>query len=284
MSSYFSARPAWVEINLDSVISNIKAFKALIKAGTEIMAVVKADGYGLGASALARAALEAGASRLAVAFVEEGIDLRRGGITAPILLLGYTGPAQFEALLEYSLTPTVFGLDTAIPFSKSASERGIKLPVHLKVDTGMGRVGMLPDEVIDLVGRISKLPGLHLEGFFTHLAAAEEEDHRYTREQLQLFERIIDHLHQQGLYFPFIHAANSAAAMHHPASHYNLLRLGLAMYGYYPEQTPRAGSPELRPVMTFKSKVVLVKIPSLPPSPSVMPTATAAAFPTGVQC
>ncbi len=266
MNSLYSARPAWVEINLDAIAHNVEQVKTLAGSEVEIMAVVKADGYGHGAAAVAAAALEAGALSLAVAFVEEGIDIRRAGINAPVLLLGYTDPAQFPALVEYNLIPTVFGYDTALQLSALAVRKGITLPMHLKVDTGMGRIGLLPDEAVEVISRVVRMPGLKAEGLFTHLAAAEE-DNTYTMEQLHLFSRIIDHLKDRGVKFKYIHAANSAGSLKCQDSHYNLLRLGLSMYGYYPSPAMESGSVKLKPALTFKSRVVLVK--KMPPGSAI---------------
>ncbi len=267
MCSVFSARPAWVEINLDHIAHNISQFKAIAGSETEIMAVVKADGYGHGAVAVATVAISAGASSLAVAFVEEGIDLRRSGITAPILLLGYTDPLQFSSLLDFNLIPTVFGYDTALQYSALAAAKGVTLPIHLKVDTGMGRVGLLPDEAVEVIARIYRLPGLQTLGFFTHLAAAETEDGIYTAEQIKLFNRIIERCGEKGVTFNIIHAANSAASINCHDSYYNLMRLGLAMYGLYPSPELRNGPVKLRQAMSFKSRVVLVK--KMPPGSSI---------------
>ncbi len=259
MHSYLSARPAWAEVNLDHIAHNVRQFRQQIGPMTQIMAVVKADGYGHGAAKVAETALQSGASSLAVAFVEEAIDLRLSGLDAPILLLGYTDPAQFPILAHYKLTPTIFGLDAANEFSALAVEHDIVLPHHLKVDTGMGRIGLLPDEAVEVAARIIRLPGLLIEGIFTHLAAAEESDETYTKEQLLLFNRIIEACGEKGINFPLVHAANSAAAINHPFARYNLIRLGLAMYGCYPAQDLQGKGLELLPALTFKSKVILVK-------------------------
>jgi alanine racemase len=260
MQSVYSARPAWVEINLDHIAHNISQFRQLIAPGTEIMAVVKADGYGHGAGTVAKTALEAGASSLAVAFVEEGIDLRRAGIGAPILLLGFTDPVQFAALVEYQLIPTVFDYTTAAEFSRQALDSGVILPLHLKVDTGMGRVGFLPEQAVSETMRILNLPALQVEGFFTHFAIAEDQGNPYTTSQIELFNRIVENLKTKGITFPLIHAANSAAAINYPEARFNLLRLGLALYGHYPSPLLRRNSSiELRPALTFKSRVVMVK-------------------------
>ncbi len=267
MRSLFSARPAWAEINLDHLAHNVRQFRQLIGPMTQIMAVVKADGYGHGAVPVAETALMSGASSLAVAFVEEAIDLRRAGIEAPILLLGYTDPAKFSSLVDYKLIPTIFGFDTALALSRLAVAHDVTIPLHIKIDTGMGRLGLLPEEVVEVVSRINLLPGLVTEGIFTHLAAAEEKDETYTRGQLQLFNRILDRCHEKRITFPLIHAANSAAAMNHPPARYNLIRLGLAMYGSYPSPEQDNTVLQLLPVLTFKSRVILVK--KVPPGTAI---------------
>ncbi len=259
MKSTLSARPAWAEINLDHIAHNIGLFRKQVGPVTEIMAVVKADGYGHGAIKIAETALQAGASSLAVAFVDEAVDLRQAGITAPIQILGYTDPSLFKKLIQYNLTPTIFGLDTAEQFSSQARQHNVALPVHIKVDTGMGRIGLLPEEALEVITRIARLDGLKIEGIFTHLAAAEESDRSYTAEQLLLFNRILDGCLERGISFPLIHAANSAAALNHPKSRFNIIRLGLSMYGHYPAAEMREIEPKLKPALSFKSRVILVK-------------------------
>lgn len=267
MKSAFSVRPAWAEINLDHIAHNVREIKKLIGPITKIMAVVKADGYGHGAPAVAETALRAGASSLAVAFIEEAVELRRAGVEAPVLVFGYTDPAQFSTLVENKLTPTVFDFSTAFEFSRQAAERNIIMPLHLKVDTGMGRIGMLPDEVVEIISRIMRLPGLKIEGIYTHFAAADEEDQSYTKEQLLLFNRVIDRCLEKEIYIPLVHAANSAAAIAHPHSRYNLIRLGLSLYGCYPFNDLRNYSFNLLPALTLKSRIVMVK--ALPPGSAI---------------
>lgn len=267
MKSVFSVRPAWAEINLDHISHNVREIKKKIGPATKIMAVVKADGYGHGAVAVAETALKSGASSLAVAFVEEAVELRRAGVEAPILLFGYTDPAHFSVLVKYKLTPTVFDFSTALEYSRLAVEHNVVLPLHLKVDTGMGRIGLLPDEVVDVVSRIVRLPGLRIEGIYTHFAAADEEDQSYTKEQLLLFNRVIDRCLEKEIYIPLVHAANSAAAIAHPNSHYNLIRLGLSLYGHYPFDDFRSYSINLLPALTFKSRIIMVK--ALPPGSAI---------------
>lgn len=259
MKSTLSARPAWAEVSLDHIAHNIGLFRKQIGPVTRVMAVIKADGYGHGARKVAATALEAGASCLAVAFVAEAVDLRQAGIKAPIQILGYTDPSLFAKLISYNLTPTLFGLDTAEQLARQALDHNVELPVHIKVDTGMGRVGLLPEEALEVISRISGLGGLKLEGIFTHLASAEENDFTYTAEQLLLFNRIIDSCQDRGISFPLVHAANSAAALNHPSSRFDLIRLGLSMYGHYPAPEIRNIEPKLKPALSFKSRVILVK-------------------------
>ncbi len=263
MYSVYSARPAWVDINLDHIAYNVGQFRRMMAPKTKIMAVVKADGYGHGAVMIGKAALAAGAESLAVTFVEEGICLRQAGIDAPILLLGYTDPVQFANLLQYKLTPTVFDLPAATDFSTQALAAGVAFPLHLEVDTGMGRVGLLPEEAAVVTEQIAGLSALRIKGVFTHLASAEDEDQSYTEEQLNKFKLIIETLKAKNISLPLIHVANSAAALNNSGAHYDLVRLGLALYGYYPAPALSKCGIALKPALTFKSRVVMVK--NLPP-------------------
>jgi alanine racemase len=267
MKSVLSARPVWAEINLDSITHNIREIKRIIGPATQIMAVVKADGYGHGAVRAAETALNAGASSLAVAFVEEAVELRQSGIEAPVLIFGYTGPARFSDLVKYKLTPTVFDLSTASALSVQAAEKGIKLSIQLKVDTGMGRIGLLPEEAVEVIYRITRLPGLEIEGLYTHFASADDQDQSYTREQLLLFNRVIEYCQERGIKFPLIHTANSAASIAYPQTRLNLVRVGIAIYGHYPFSDLRRNLLNLSPALTLKSRVVMVK--TLPPGSGV---------------
>ncbi len=265
--SLYSARPVWAEINLDHLAHNIKQFKDLVGPETQIMAVVKADAYGHGAIEVSKVALEAGAASLAVAFLEEAVELRRANIKAPILLLGYTDPVYSTTLLDYKLTPTVFGFETASEFSARASELGVELPVHIKVDTGMGRIGLLPEEALEVVSRIVNLPNLKIEGLFTHFAAAEEINNSYTESQLNLFIRIHESCLEKGISFPMLHAANTAGAINYKGSHFNAIRLGIGMYGCYPDVGMESDNLQLYPALSLKSRVVLVK--KVPPGTAI---------------
>lgn len=264
------ARPTWVEVDLDCIAHNIAQFRALAGAAVEIMAVVKADGYGHGAVAVGQAAVEAGASRLAVASFEEGVELRRAGLQVPILILGYTDPGFAGGLAEHQLTPSVSNLETARALSRNLAERGGPLPFHIKVDTGMSRLGVPAGEALDLLAAAAVLPGMKLEGLFTHLAAADDEDPSftaYTGKQLQLFAGIVEASRARGISIPLRHAANSAAAVRYPEPACNAIRLGISMYGHYPASWMAGKAPELRPALSLKSRIVHLR--DVPPGTAV---------------
>ncbi len=263
MSDLSHLRPTRAEINLDNIGHNVSEFRRLLGPGVQIMAVVKADGYGHGSVEVARTALQAGASCLAVALVEEALELRRAGIEAPVLLLGYTDPVAVPLLLRHSLTPALFDLETARLFSSRCAAEGRILPVHLKIDTGMGRIGVRPAEAAGFIAAVSRLPGLKLEGIFTHLSSADGDDDNakaYTAGQLQLFDGVIAAAREQGVLPSLCHAANSAAAVLFPQSRYNLVRIGISLYGCYPALwMQNHAAVKLLPAMSLKSKIVFLK-------------------------
>jgi alanine racemase len=252
-------RAAWVEIDLDAVRDNITALRAIAEPA-EILAVVKADGYGHGAVPVARAALEAGATWLGVALVEEGVALREAGIDAPILVLSEPAPDAAAAVVEHRLTPVVYtpgGIDT---LAKAVVDAGTDVPlaVHLKVDTGMHRVGVAPDEAVLLATRVGARTELVLGGVCTHFAVADEPDDPYTAEQLARFHAVLGDLDAAGMRPPLVHAANSAGLLAFPAARFDLARVGIAIYGIppAPELADRA---ELRPALSLKAQISHVK-------------------------
>lgn len=261
VSSLFHLRPTRAEIDLDRIEHNLIELRRLIGPEVKVMAVVKADGYGHGAVEVARTALRAGASSLGVAFIDEGAALRRAGIEAPILLLGFTDPADAPLLLEHRLTPSLFDLESAQHFSRFFSEHGRCWPVHLKIDTGMGRLGLSPSRSAEFMAVLSQLPGLKLEGVFTHLSSADEaEGGAFTAGQLRLFEEVMAAARERGIAPAVYHAANSAAAMLYPRSRYGLVRIGLSLYGCYPSPWVQKCAPvELQPAMSLKSRIIFLK-------------------------
>ena len=255
----------WAEIDLEAIAFNAASLRARA-GGVELMAAVKANAYGHGAVPVARAALEGGATRLAVHRTLEGVQLRQAGITAPVLILGYTLPAESEQIVRWNLTPTVNSRPQAQALSAAATAQGRTLPVHIKVDTGMGRYGLLPDEVVDFVRFVGGLPGLALEGLYTHHAVADLADKSFTRHQFRLFSEAARRLEAAGFHFPLKHVANSATTLDLPEMALDMVRCGIALYGLRPSDEVEPTIP-LRPALTLKSRVARVR--TLPAGASI---------------
>jgi len=260
-----ATRRTWVEIDLDALAANVRTLRALLDGGTRFMAVVKADGYGHGAVPVARAALGAGAEWLGVATVDEGLRLRRARITAPVLVLGPAHPAEVGPAVGAGLSLSITARE-ALP---SLLRAGRRVRLHLKVDTGMTRLGVQISEVPAVLSRVARAGGL-LEGVYTHLATADEPDPTLAQEQLNRFDAVLPLVHRR---FPgaIVHAGNSAAAISLPRARYDLVRVGLAMYGLYPARHLEE-MVALRPVMTLRSRVV--RVVRVPPGTAVSYGAT----------
>jgi alanine racemase len=254
-------RPTWLEVDLEAIAYNVRRVAEMVGPEVAILAVLKADGYGHGVVRVARTALNNGACYLGVASINEGAVLRQAGIVAPILVLGYTPAWQARELALNDLAATVFDLDVASTLSRAAKELDNPIRVHVKVDSGMGRLGLLPDEVVPFVLALRRLPGLALEGIFTHFSVADD-DPAYTQWQLNRFHQVLEALEQEGVEFPLVHAANSAAILTLPPSHFTMVRLGIAMYGLDPSSQVRC-PPDFRPALAFRTQVAQVK--TLPP-------------------
>jgi len=248
----------WAEIDLDAIRFNVRAFQKHVGPKVEIIAVVKANAYGHGAVPVARAALEAGAARLAVHRVIEGIELRRAGITAPVLVMGYTPPSGAELITRWGLTPSLMTIEFAQALSARATALGVRVPVHVKVDTGMSRYGLQPEEVNDFLLALRRLPGITLEGMFTHFATADSADQSHLRRQLAVFNDVRAAVSEAGIYIPCLHACNSAAAMRLPEAHFHAIRPGISMYGLKPSDEWEPVF-EIRPALTLKSLVSRVR-------------------------
>ena len=230
------SRPAWAEIDLAAVAHNASVL-AQLAAPAELCAVVKAHGYGHGGPAVARAALAGGAQRLAVALVDEGVELRQHDVAAPVLLLSECGPDAVETALAYGLTPTLYSAEGIAAFGAAAGAAGRRTAVHVKVDTGMHRVGAAPEDLPATVAAVEREPMLDLEGVWTHLPVADgesEADRAYTEEQLGLFDRLVAALAADGIDPPVLHAANTAGTVAFPRARYDMVRCGLGLYGYLP--------------------------------------------------
>ncbi len=258
---------AWVEIDRMALSHNVRELKKLLTCPTQLMAVVKADAYGHGATVVAQTVLEAGAAGLCVATLLEGIQLREAGIEAPILLLGATNtPKQVRAIANWQLQPTICTPQQALVFSETLGELDKTLPVHLKLDTGMSRLGMPWGEATQFVQLVQRLPYLEIASVYSHLATADSPDPTVMRLQHQRFEEAIAQLHRAGITPPRLHLANSAATLADPALHYDWVRVGLALYGLYPADHLRKAI-DLKSVMQVKARVTQVK--TIPPGTGV---------------
>lgn len=249
------ARGTQALIDLDAVRRNVEFFQSMLSPNTALMAVVKADAYGHGVVPVARAVLAAGAQWLGVAAAEEGEELRAAGVSAPILILGASSAEQVRIALQSQLDLTLFDRDTWDAVQHWGSVLKVRPRVHLKVDTGMGRVGVQPQEVaVEWLDRLAE-SNVTWQGLMSHLATSDS-DEQYTQEQLSRFLDVIEQIRQRQVALPpTIHLANSAAALRFPGTHFNLVRVGIGLYG----GRPYAGSPRLWPVMQWVSRVTLVK-------------------------
>ena len=248
-------RPTWVEINLAGLEHNYKQIRKAISRATGIIACVKADAYGHGAGPVSQRLVSLGVEYLAVASIDEAITLRKEGIKTPILVLGMVLPAYVSPLFKYGITQTVCTWDLAEAISKHAAYFKKQAKIHIKVDTGMGRLGFAYNEAYDLVREIAKLKFLKIEGIFTHFPSADS-DMAFTRHQVDIFNKLITRLEKSGIRIPMHHAANSMGILHYKNSHLNFVRPGLILYGLYPKKGLKI---DLRPVMSLKTKVVFTK-------------------------
>lgn len=254
-------RPLWVEIDLDALSFNVVSLKR--QAGPAAMAVVvKANGYGHGALGVARAVLEAGAERLAVICVDEGEQLRRAGITAPILVMGHSPVSDARRVVELGLTPTVNAQEMGRALAREADAAGVRQPVHVKVDTGLNRYGASPQEVVPLAEALREMPSLEVEGIFTHFASADEGDKRFTLEQYTIFRAVVEKLP----WIPIRHVSNTATLLDRPEMSLDMVRPGVGVYGLYPSRHV-SRSLKLRPVLSLKSRII--RLTSLAPGDSV---------------
>jgi alanine racemase len=249
--------PLWAEIDLAAIRHNIATLSSMAR-GAEVMGVVKAYAYGHGNPECARAMIQGGARRLGVARVAEAIHLREAGVDAPIHV--FTEP-PFEAapkMIELSLTPTVYTESFARALSDAAAAAGRAARVHVKLDTGMHRVGLPPDEAPGAVKALRALPGIELEGVWSHLAVADVPEHPFNRKQLDLFVDLVGAIERTGVNFAFRHLANSAAVLSFPDAHFDLVRCGVASYGLWPGPALE-GAAGLRPAMALRARINMVK-------------------------
>ena len=249
-----AATVTWAEIDVDAISNNVSAYRGHVGPRVEIIAVVKANAYGHGAAQVGRVALESGATRLAVHRLAEGIQLRQAGIKASILVMGYTPPGGARLILEWRLTSSITTWEFAQVLSDQAVGLGMRAPVHVKVDTGMNRYGLLSSEAVGFISELHKLQGIEIEGLFTHFATADWEEPFYIHQQLAEFNGLLGSIRNEGIDIPIIHAANSAAAMHYPEAHYSAIRPGVALYGLEPSSEWHPPF-EIYPALSLKSRI-----------------------------
>ena len=254
----------WTEIDLSNLEHNYRALRAMLPQGCRFLGVVKADAYGHGAVQVARRLETLGAEYLAVACLDEALELRQAGITTPILILGYTPTERAEALLDNGITQTVYDVEMARALSNAAAAAGKTLKIHVKADTGMSRLGWLcggedQSAAVEAIAQVCALPGLEAEGIYTHFANADG-DEDYTMLQFTRFLDLLEALKERGITFAIRHCAASAAALKFPCTHLDMVRPGIALYGHYPDPSCEGlDGPGLRPVMTLKTRVASVK-------------------------
>lgn len=252
-------RPLWAEIDLDRLVENYRNIKARAE-GRRVICVIKADAYGHGALMVAKTLVEAGAEELAVAVITEALELRRGGITAPVNILSYTPEAYFEDVLENDLVVNCLGYDYAKALSRRAKVLGKTARILVSLDTGIGRLGLREEEdPVEVIAKISALPNLTLHGLYTHFATSDERDKTLSRRQLRMYQAAVEALEARGIRFASYHTANSAAVMELSESHLDTVRPGIILYGYYPSHEVERDRLALRPVMQLKSRIIQLK-------------------------
>ncbi len=253
----------WAEVDLDAIAHNMREIRKITNPSSQIMAVVKADAYGHGFLEVTRTLLENGADRLAVAVLQEGKQLRSRGVTVPILILGASGNDSIEDLINFDITPSVFTYEFAKALSYEAERKEKVTKIHIKIDTGMSRIGYLAgddnEEIADEIIKISRLPYIEIEGIFSHFAASDEYDASYTHLQFDRFTDVCRRLESKGLNIPIKHICNSAGIMMYPEMHLDMVRPGVILYGMYPSDEVDKSRLDLVPAMTLKSTVTHVK-------------------------
>lgn len=256
---------AWAEVDLDAIVHNVKEIKKHLNPGVKLLGIVKADAYGHGVGEVARTILDSGVTNLAVAFCDEAVELRQMGFDAPILILGNSFEENIEKIVEYDVAAAVSSVDFARKVSLEAVKQNKIAKLHIKIDTGMSRVGFVSnseDTMCDAVQKIieiSELPNVEIEGMFTHFAASDEEDESYTVMQYERFMALDEKLRQKGIKIPIKHACNSAAIVKFPHMQLDMVRAGIIIYGLYPNRNFDKSLIDLVPAMSFKSRVAQVK-------------------------
>ena len=248
----------WIEVNLNAIEHNLKAIKSKVGHETKILAIVKADAYGHGAVKVSQTLEQNGTDMLGVAFQGEGLELRKSNITIPILILNPVLSEQIEDVIQHSLSVTVNNLDIANEISVTAKKHHRNIRIHVEIDTGMGGAGVCPDKALPFIKALFLIENLEIEGVFTHFSSSEEKDKSFTYEQNRKFKEVIKQLENEKISIPLIHAANSAAILDIPDSHFNMVRPGLILYGIFPSNYVSRNI-ELKLAMSFKTRIINLK-------------------------
>jgi alanine racemase len=258
VTSISTVLPTYATVNLAALAHNLTCIKRYLSPDCEVMAIVKANAYGHGAEETARALARLGIGRFAVASVDEGIALRQAGVSASIVVLGALFEEQVLDLVAHKLTPVVSDVQILPALAKAARSHTSPYPIHLKVETGMGRLGFSSEELLSLLDNPLLRNPLQVEGMMTHLADADGKDGTFTERQLGAFRAVVDQIRQRGISLPLVHAANSAAIVRFPGAHFSLVRPGIMLYGYHtlPATVP---APDLRPVLSLHTKIVQLR-------------------------
>lgn len=249
----------YAEIDLDAVAHNIDEVRRKVGEEVGILAVIKADGYGHGAVPVAKR-LKDKVQYFAVAEIEEALELRAAGVTLPVLILGYTSPSQYEELVSHDITQTVYSVDAARKLSDEALRQGKRAKVHIAVDTGMTRIGFMTNAAsVEEIVQISRLPGIYLEGMFSHFACADMYDKGYSKKQMEAYDWFVSELEDRNISVPIKHLCNSAGIIEFDSHRFNMVRSGIMTYGLYPSDEVRRDEVVLKPALSWKTHVINVK-------------------------
>lgn len=251
---------AWAEIDLDAIAHNVREIKGLTGEKVELMGVVKADAYGHGVQEVVRTLLGSGVSQLAVSTLDEAIQIRQLGIGVPILILSCTDPGRADEIVLNDITQTIYSFKLAQAMSEASARLNRSARIHIKTDTGMSRIGYLPGcNAVKEIIEIARLPGIITEGLFTHFASADEHERDYTLMQFDRYMNLVNELKKAGLHIPVRHVCNSAGILQYPEMHLDLVRPGIILYGLYPSNDVDKGNICLKPAMTLKANVIMIK-------------------------
>lgn len=253
--SQIGYRPTWAQINLNNLEHNFKEVRSLLQPRIKILVTVKADAYGHGLIPVAKRLAASGVDYLGVASIDEGIKLRKAGLKLPILIVGLILKKDIQPLFTYNLIPTVCDKELAVALNAKAVFLRKTIPIHIKVDTGMGRIGVLENDALKLVKDVDKFKNIVIQGIFTHFALADA-NRNFTALQIKSFDRLVDDLKKSGINIPLIHAANSIGLLDYQDSHFTMVRPGLIIYGLYPKNNLKIN---LKPVLSLKTRVIFVK-------------------------